>query len=98
MLRKATAEASYSPQVCGDGLEGLNLARSEAFDLILLDVMLPGLTGFEFCRQARAAKLMTPILLITARDALCDKDTIKTAIGEVIQPAKRKQIRDDLLQ
>ena len=72
-LKQATTEAGYSPQVVGDGLEALSLARSVDFDLILLDVMIPRMDGFEVCRQLRAHKVMTPILIITARDALEDK-------------------------
>ena len=49
------------------------MARGGSFDLILLDVMLPGMDGFQVCRRLRAASVATPILLITARDALEDK-------------------------
>lgn len=73
VLRKATTEAGYTVQAVGDGQEGLYLAQAEAFDLILLDVMLPGINGFEFCRRFRAAKIGTPILILTARDATKDK-------------------------
>ncbi len=72
-LRQAMTEAGYSPQVVGDGRDALNLARTVDFDLILLDVMIPRMNGFEVCRQLRASRVMTPILIITARDALEDK-------------------------
>jgi len=72
-LRQATSEAGYSPQVVADGLDALDMAMAVQFDLILLDIMLPGLNGFDVCRQLRASKVMTPILMITARDALEDK-------------------------
>jgi DNA-binding response OmpR family regulator len=72
-LRQAMTEAGYAPQWAGDGLDGLALAQSSGFDLILLDVMLPRLDGFEVCRRLRAAHVDTPILLLTARDLLEDK-------------------------
>lgn len=73
VLRKATAEAGYNPQTVADGAEALAQVRTEPFDLILLDVMLPSLDGFSFCRQARAAGIQTPILILTARDTTKDK-------------------------
>jgi len=72
-LKQAMSEAGYSIQLASDGLEAFTAARITSFDLILLDVMIPGLDGFEVCRQLRAAKVRTPILIITARDALEDK-------------------------
>lgn len=72
-LRQATTEAGFSAQVAGDGLDALGMAKATQFDLILLDVMIPRMNGFEVCRQLRASKVMTPILIITARDALEDK-------------------------
>ena len=72
-LKQAMTEAGYSPQVVDDGLDALNTAKAIRFDLILLDVMIPRMNGFEVCRRLRALKVMTPILIITARDALEDK-------------------------
>ncbi len=72
-LRQAMTEAGYAPQWTGDGLDGLALAEGGGFDLILLDVMLPRLDGFEVCRRLRAARVQTPILLLTARDGTEDK-------------------------
>src|SRR5579859_285296 len=72
-LKQATTEAGYVAQVIGDGAEALETALTHAFDLILLDVMLPGLDGYSLCRQLRAAGVPTPILIITAKDTLADK-------------------------
>ena len=72
-LKQATLEAGYRVEVVGDGLEGLRRASSEPFDLVLLDIMLPGLDGLEVCRRLRAAQARTPILIVTARDTLEDK-------------------------
>jgi DNA-binding response OmpR family regulator len=72
-LRQATAEAGYDPLVIPDGVNALDAARSGKFDLVLLDVMLPGMNGFEVCRRLRASGVRTPVLIITARDTLEDK-------------------------
>ena len=72
-LKQAVSEAGYRAQVAHDGVTALDLVRSAEFDLILLDVMLPKLDGFEVCRRLRASKVMTPILIITAKDTLEDK-------------------------
>lgn len=57
-----------------DGIQGLALARSSHHDVIVLDVMLPGINGMELCRQLRNTHhITTPILMLTARDLLTDK-------------------------
>lgn len=72
-LKQATTEAGYATEVIDDGLQALQMAKTLPFDVILLDVMLPGMNGFDVCRQLRAANIMTPILIITARDTIEDK-------------------------
>ncbi|HEX8552496.1 MAG TPA: response regulator transcription factor [Abditibacteriaceae bacterium] len=72
-LLRAMSESGYAVQPCADGLEALQLAGDGGFDLILLDVMLPGLDGLEVARRLRANKVATPILMLTARDTLEDK-------------------------
>jgi DNA-binding response OmpR family regulator len=57
----------YQPELAADGVEAVRRAREEAFDLILLDVMLPGKDGFEVCRELRHAGITTPIILLTAK-------------------------------
>jgi len=66
-------EAGYAAQLANDGSVALGMARTTDFDLILLDVMLPSLDGFEVCRRLRAGKVTTPVLIITAKDTLEDK-------------------------
>lgn len=57
-----------------DGLSGLHLATTNRYDAIVLDIMLPGLDGFNVCRRLRQeAHLATPVLMLTARDSLDDK-------------------------
>lgn len=70
LLQKAVSESGYVTQVESNGLEALEQAQRAASDLILLDVMLPGLDGLEVCRRLRGAHVTTPILMITARDTL----------------------------
>jgi DNA-binding response OmpR family regulator len=57
----------YEVEVVGDGVTASRLARSGAYDLILLDVMLPGKDGFEVCRELRRSGLRTPVLMLTAK-------------------------------
>src|SRR5579863_2547564 len=58
--------------VCFDGAAGLRAAQTSAFDIVVLDVMLPFLDGFEVTRRLRSEKIATPIVLLTARDAARD--------------------------
>ena len=63
----------YVVDCAGDGEEGLQKATQQPFDLIVLDVMLPRLDGFEVCRHLRDAGRDTPVLMLTARDRTADK-------------------------
>lgn len=62
----------FKVTVCHDGREGMELAISNQYDLLLVDLMLPSLNGLEICRRVRKQK-NTPIILITARDAIIDR-------------------------
>jgi DNA-binding response OmpR family regulator len=68
-VRKGLQEEGYLVQACFDGSAGLKAAETTAFDIIVLDVMLPFLDGFEVTKRLRFQKVRTPILLLTARDA-----------------------------
>jgi len=63
----------YEVEVLGDGAEAARRARQAPFDLILLDVMLPGKDGFEVCRELRHGGLKTPIILLTAKAQEAEK-------------------------
>ena len=63
----------YQVEVAGDGLIASKMAREGKFDLILLDIMLPGKDGFEVCRELRRAGMRTPILMLTARAQEAEK-------------------------
>ncbi|MEM7385928.1 MAG: response regulator transcription factor [Verrucomicrobiota bacterium] len=66
-LRDNLQMAGYEVKNAVDGELGLDLARKEKPDLIILDIMLPGLNGFEVCREIREAGLEMPIIMLTAR-------------------------------
>jgi DNA-binding response OmpR family regulator len=64
----------YSVDCAQDGLSGLHLAATEHYDLIVLDIMLPGMDGYQLCQRLREdARSDTPIIMLTARDALDDR-------------------------
>lgn len=62
----------YEVEIARDGYEGMRLSREGTYDLILLDVMLPGISGFEICRELRKEKHL-PIIMVTARKSDVDK-------------------------
>jgi len=68
-IRRELAEEGHSVFVCHDGADGLRAAERAAFDIIVLDVMLPFMDGLEVTRRLRRQAVRTPILLLTARDA-----------------------------
>jgi two-component system copper resistance phosphate regulon response regulator CusR len=72
-LKKGLEEESYAVDVVGDGFAALDWVAGTTYDLILLDVMLPGLTGFEVCRLLRQRGVATPVLMLTARDDVDDR-------------------------
>ena len=73
-IRRALAYEGYRVTVAGDGRTALDAARDDLPDLVVLDIMLPGLDGVEVCRRLRAASEV-PILMLTARDAVGDRVT-----------------------
>jgi DNA-binding response OmpR family regulator len=72
-VKDALSSEHFDPVVCNDGTEGLRTARRRAFDLIILDVMLPGMNGFDICRTLRSEKNTTPILMLTGKGEEADK-------------------------
>lgn len=67
-LKEGLEQESYAVDVCYDGEDAYNTASNDEYDLILLDVMLPGLDGYEVCGKLRADGNHTPILMLTAKD------------------------------
>jgi two-component system copper resistance phosphate regulon response regulator CusR len=74
-LKDGLEQESYAVDVAYDGEAGLNTALSDDYDLIILDVMLPKLNGFEVCQKLRAATNHTPVLMLTARSQ--DRDIVQ---------------------
>lgn len=73
LIRRVLEDERYVVDTAFDGVEGVQKAGSGVYDLLVLDVMLPRLSGVEVCRWLRAHQIATPILLLTARDQLEDK-------------------------
>lgn len=71
-LRKALTESGYAVEIALDGLDGQHLAQESEFDLIILDVMLPGLDGWQLLQIIRR-NWQTPVLFLTARDSVDDR-------------------------
>jgi two-component system response regulator MprA len=72
LLHKGLTEEGHVVARASDGAEGLALAKSYEFDVIILDVMMPKISGYELAKRLRADKNRTPILMLTARDAVPD--------------------------
>ena len=72
-LQQIMQEQKYQVDVANDGNDGLDYALYGDYDVIVLDVMLPGKDGFEIVRALRAAKVKTPVIMLTARDDVRDK-------------------------
>ena len=72
-LQQIMQEQKYQVDVANDGNDGLDYALYGDYDVIVLDVMLPGKDGFEVVRALRAAKVKTPVIMLTARDDVRDK-------------------------
>jgi DNA-binding response OmpR family regulator len=71
-LKRGLDDEGFAVDVAFDGLEGLWMAQEEAYDAIVLDIMLPGLNGYKVCAQLREAGNWTPILMLTAKDGEFD--------------------------
>jgi two-component system, OmpR family, response regulator len=67
-LRRGLTAQGYRVDTAGDGIDGLRKATENSYDVVVLDVALPGLDGSQVCRRLRAAGRWTPILMLTARD------------------------------
>ena len=75
LLRRVLLEERHTVDLAYDGPSGLNLALSDSYDGVILDRMLPGMDGLEICRQMRVERIMTPVLMLTARGAVEDRVT-----------------------
>jgi DNA-binding response OmpR family regulator len=73
LLHKGLTEEGHAVDLAGSGEDGLDWVTVGEYDVIVLDVMLPGIDGLEVCRRLRREAVHTPVLLLTARDAIADR-------------------------
>ena len=73
LIRRGLTEEGYAADAAATGVDALWMAAAVPYDVILLDVMLPGLDGFQVCRRLRATGVRAPVLMLTARDSVDDR-------------------------
>ena len=73
LIRRGLVEEGHATDVTPSGEDAVWMAEAHPYDVVVLDVMLPGLSGFEACRRLRKAGVWTPVLMLTARDAVDDR-------------------------
>lgn len=73
LLRRGLVEEGYAVDVAADGPDGYGAATSRPYDAIVLDVMVPGYSGFEVCRRLRGQDVWVPVLMLTARGSIGDR-------------------------
>ena len=73
LVREALTEAQFAADVAVDGVSALERVSAMAYDLLILDVMLPDMGGFGVCRQVRSLGLNTPVLMLSARSLVDDR-------------------------
>jgi DNA-binding response OmpR family regulator len=72
LLRKGLQEEGHTVVSAKDGVEGWEMSRTYSFDMIILDIMMPRMDGYELAKRLRAEKIPTPILMLTAKDSVQD--------------------------
>lgn len=72
-IKKGLVEEHYAVDLAADGEEGRALAFVNQYDLIILDIMIPGINGIELCKEIRQKKIQSPVLMLTAKDSVKDK-------------------------
>ncbi|MHB1618561.1 MAG: response regulator transcription factor [Sulfuricella sp.] len=89
----------HAMDLAEDGLSGLHLAASNQYDVLILDLMLPGIDGLTLCRLLREAGRHTPVLMLTARDSLDDKiDGLEAGADDyVVKPFALREVEARLL-
>jgi two-component system OmpR family response regulator len=75
LLARGLREEGHAADVAGRGEDALWMASAAPYDVVVLDIMLPGIDGFETCRELRRLGVWTPVLMLTARDAVDDRVT-----------------------
>lgn len=72
-IKRALEEESYAVDLCEDGGQGLDMALSDSYDLIVIDLMLPSLSGLDILKRVRREKISTPVLILTAQSQVDQK-------------------------
>ena len=93
ILKFNLQKEGYDTLEAYDGEAGLQLALQENPDLILLDLMLPGMDGFEVCRQVRESGSSTPIIMLTAREEETDK--VRFPLRELLRTRRKGEQNDE---
>jgi DNA-binding response OmpR family regulator len=73
LVQRALNDAGHQADVANDGPDGLALGEAGSYDLIVMDVMLPGMDGLAVCRALRGKHIRTPVLMLTAKDTIADR-------------------------
>ncbi len=73
LIRRGLEDAGYAVEATANGRQGLEMAEEKSYNLLLLDLMVPGLDGWQVCEALRAQGSQLPILMLTARDAVTDR-------------------------
>jgi two-component system, OmpR family, response regulator len=73
VIRRSLVTVGFVADVAARGEDAVSMATAVEYDAIVLDVMLPGISGFETCRTLRARRVWSPVLMLTARDAVRDR-------------------------
>src|SRR5919205_2551774 len=73
LLQRVLVEERHTVDVAYNGSDGFDLASDDAYDLIVLDLMLPDIDGIEICRRLRSQRVQTPVLMLTARGSVEDR-------------------------
>ncbi len=72
-LRRGLQAEGFAVDIAANGTDGLRLAKQSPYDVILLDIMLPGINGFKLCAMLREAEIWSPIMMLTAKDGELDE-------------------------
>ena len=95
LLGSALRHFGFDVTTAATGRQGLDAVRAGEFDLVLLDVMLPDLDGYEVCREIRKAHPRVPVVFVTARGDLKDVTAGREAGGDsyIVKPIARRSLR-----
>ena len=93
ILRFNLQKEGFETLEANDGLTGLNMIMEESPDLVLLDLMLPGLNGFEVCKKVRENGVSIPVLILTAREAENDK-ILGLDRGRIVEQGSHEQLKN----